>query len=286
MTQPAGLRIFDVHAHLISNDRERYPYAPLGGVVDESVLRDPITAERLLDEMDACGVERAVVVQRAHVYGIDNRYVLDAAAASPERFCALVLVNPLAEDVAAAVRNWVGVRGAIGVRLTAPSQECGLDWLASPAALAAWDAARDAGASMRVHFYAWNREAGLSETLKLARRYAETPIVLDHLSNLPPDSEDVDDLLKAVGDCANVSIMFSSINAQRAQAAGVALSHIVGRVVGVFGPERVMWGSDVGQSKAPYRDMVAAALAATAPLPAAAQRDVLWGAASRIYGRP
>ena len=66
--------IFDSHAHVISEDFDRYPASPLSGKLDRR-LDDPMTAERLIREMDAARVRHAVLVQRAHVYGYDNRYV-------------------------------------------------------------------------------------------------------------------------------------------------------------------------------------------------------------------
>ncbi|HTY94139.1 MAG TPA: amidohydrolase family protein [Steroidobacteraceae bacterium] len=288
MTSSADEAVFDVHAHLISDDPQRYPHAPLAGIVDASVLEDPMTAERLVAAMPGSAVKRAVAVQRAHVYGIDNRYVVDAASAYPGLLSPLVLVNPVAEDGAASVRRWVGREGAIGVRLTAPSRDGGLAWLSSSAALAVWDAVAAHGASMRVHFYSWNREAGLREVLQLARRYSRISIVLDHLSNVAVQAHGpeygLDPALQALIPCANISLMFSTINVLRAQDAGLALSPLIARLAEVFGPERLMWGSDVGQSKPAYPDMVQMAREAVAPLSQAARQAVLWGAACRVYG--
>lgn len=288
MTRRERPSIYDVHAHLISSDAVRYPYAPLGGVVDESVLDDPMTAERLLAEMRATGVARAVAVQRAHVYGVDNSYVADAAAAYPDILSALVLVDALADDAVASVRHWVGERGAIGVRLTAPSQADSLDWLSSDKALTVWRAVADHGASMRVHFYGWNRAAGMTELLRIARQFPDLPVVLDHFSNAAasPAAPDhgVDDALKVVAECGNVSIMFSTINVVKSAAAQVPLDRMIAAMVGVFGSGRVMWGSDVGQSKASYAEMVRMARDAVALIPPTARDDVLWGTASRVYG--
>jgi len=281
-------RVYDVHAHLIADDPQCYPYAPLGGIVDESVLDNPMTAERLIDAMRASGVQRAIAVQRAHVYGTDNRYVVDAASRFPALLSALVLVNPLTEDGAASVNRWIGAGRGVGVRLTAPSRECGLEWLCSPRALAVWDAVADRGASMRIHLYSWNREEGLEETLRLARRYSTTSIVIDHLSNvmaqaMGPD-HGLDDPLKALSECPNVSIMFSTINVLKAAGAGLSLAPLVARITEAFGSGRVMWGSDAGQSKPAYADMVAMARDTVVLLPAAAREAVLWHAACRVYG--
>ncbi len=77
--------MIDSHAHLISADAERYPTSPLSGELEPGALDNPVTAERLLALMDEQGIERALAVQRAHIYGFNNAYVCDAAARYPER---------------------------------------------------------------------------------------------------------------------------------------------------------------------------------------------------------
>ena len=108
--------IFDSHAHLVSDDFERYPPAPLSGTLDRP-LDDPMTAEKLVRLMDAQGVGRAVAVQRAHVYGYDNRYVCDAADKHPDRLVAVCCIDAATEDAAARARHWLVERAAAGLRL-------------------------------------------------------------------------------------------------------------------------------------------------------------------------
>ena len=69
--------MIDSHAHVISDDFEKYPVDPIGGRLKPGVVDQPITAESLLRMMDAQRVERAVLVQRAHIYGYANEYVVD-----------------------------------------------------------------------------------------------------------------------------------------------------------------------------------------------------------------
>ena len=279
--------IFDVHAHLISDDPEQYPYSPLGGVLDQSVLVNPMTSSRFREEMDVCGVHRAVVVQRAHIYGGDNRYVVDCADDNPNRFGALVLVRSDRTDAAEEVSKWVGRNGAVGVRLTAPSRAPSFDWLSSRLALRIWDEVANLGATIRVHFYGWNREAGLKQLCQLALKYRDVPIVLDHLSNIVADDTryaGIDDALKAVSDLPNVSLIYSSINAAKCLGAQVSLSQVLDDVITVFGPDRLMWGSDVGQTKHPYSEMVETARHSIAHLPEYQRSQILWETADRIYG--
>src|ERR1044071_413511 len=85
--------LFDTHAHVLSADRERYPYSTLHGGAKAPVSPVVFTVENLVQAMDAGGVDYACIVQRATIYGYDNRYALDAVAAFPERFVPIVVVD-------------------------------------------------------------------------------------------------------------------------------------------------------------------------------------------------
>ncbi len=55
-------------------------------------------------ELDAGGVAHACIVQRATLYGYDNRYALDSAAKYPRRFVPIVVLDaqdPASPDAAA-----------------------------------------------------------------------------------------------------------------------------------------------------------------------------------------
>jgi L-fuconolactonase len=109
--------LFDCHAHLIAGDPVRYPLVAQDGKPAARELEEPMTAERLLGEMDRNDVVRAVAVQRASIYGYDNSYVCDSAAKYPDRLvavCAIDAVNPRGPEH---VQHWVRERGAVGIRL-------------------------------------------------------------------------------------------------------------------------------------------------------------------------
>ena len=92
MMQPLAMSpLFDSHAHLIAADNSRYPPTPLKGALDRELV--PFTAEDLLRHMDENAVERAVVVQRAHVYGFNNAYVADSAAQYPHRLVSVGMID-------------------------------------------------------------------------------------------------------------------------------------------------------------------------------------------------
>lgn len=280
--------LFDSHAHVISGDREHYPLAPAGGKLGPVDLEAPMTAERLLDELDRNGVRRAALVQRASVYGYDNRYVCDSAARYPRRFAAVAAIDAAAADAAAQVRYWVREQGAAGIRLMEPLRGADLaSWL-TPAV--AWKSAADLNVPVCVHFFRWNRLAGLQALERLLREIPEVPVVVDHFSNMtcetgPPDYG-LDAPLLALVRYPRVTVKFTTIPLGQLDSQGIDAGAVLERVVREFGGARLMWGSDITQSAGTYGYMVELAARATASLPASVARQVLHGTADAIYGRP
>ena len=278
--------MFDSHAHIVSDDFERYPPAPLSGALDRP-LDDPMTAERLLRSMDSHGVERAVVVQRAHVYGYDNRYVCDAADRYPDRLTAVCCIDAEHADAAERARYWLVERAAAGLRLTEPRKDSGIGWFASPAARAVWSAAEELGASICLHMYRWNRLQTLEALPPLLTAFPRVVVIIDHVSNLlaeqgSPDFG-VDAALAALGAFPGVIQKFTTINFGRLSSLGLPLAPVMRRVVAEFGAERVMWGSDVAQSAGAYADLVAMAEASTGELSAAQRQWVLSDTCASVY---
>ncbi|WP_027818895.1 amidohydrolase family protein [Paraburkholderia bannensis] len=279
--------MIDSHAHLISADVGRYPPSPLSGTLEDGALDNPVTAERLIALLDANGVERALAVQRAHIYGFHNDYVCDAAAAYPERLRALCMVDALADDIDEIVRYWVRERGSVGIRLTEPHKGADPGWFSSKAALRAWETVAELGGSVRLHFYRWNREAALRALLPVLKSFPDTPVVLDHFSNIVGESGaphyGVDEALLALDDQPNVYLLYSMINLGKLAALDLPAAPVVAKVVSAFGAQRVMWGSDVAQSKGNYSDMVELARASVGLLSQAQQQQVLHGTANAVY---
>jgi predicted TIM-barrel fold metal-dependent hydrolase len=93
----------DTHAHVF--DATRYPYQATRGYTppDNDVTR-------LLALHDALGLARGVVVQ-ASVHGTDNRAVLDAASAHPDRLRAIVAVSEGVTEAEIAAMHAQGARG-------------------------------------------------------------------------------------------------------------------------------------------------------------------------------
>ena len=108
--QTTQVLIVDTHTHVISDDHEKYPLqvADYPGV--EWVYEAPVTVEELKAELADAGVDRAVLVQAQGGYGTDNSYVVDARAAYPETFSAVVIVDDPTQLDSLATAGAGGVR--------------------------------------------------------------------------------------------------------------------------------------------------------------------------------
>lgn len=280
--------IFDSHAHLVSDDFSRYPPTPLSGKLDRP-LDNPMTAEKFLRAMDEQHVQRAVVVQRAHVYGYNNHYVCDAAERYPERFVAVCCIDAQAPDAAARARHWLIERGAVGLRLTEPFKGANLDWFAGEAARPVWQLANERGTSICLHMFRWNRIDALLALPPLLRTYPQVPVVLDHVSNLAAEEGapdyGIDTALAALANHGNVYQKFTTINLGKLAAQNLSAAPVIKRVVQAFGAERVMWGSDVAQSPGSYAELLALAKSAMDELTSAEQSAVLYDTCKQVYSR-
>jgi predicted TIM-barrel fold metal-dependent hydrolase len=277
----------DAHAHLISDDHVRYPPAPPSGKLGPNDLDDPCTAERLLTEMDRCGVDRAVLVHRNSIYGYDNSYVCDAATRYPDRFVAVGSIDGFDPQAADRVRYWTTERGLAGIRFMEPVKGAELTWLTGPPGLHAWRQAHELRVPACVHFFRWNRVAGLAALAGILEQLPDMTVVIDHFSNMdwaagPPDYG-FDAPLLAIAKFPNVYVKFTTIPLGAIQAAGQSAAPILARVIEAFGAQRLMWGSDITQSKGSYRQMVELLHNASAALTPAQRDHVMYRTADEVY---
>ncbi|MGI5132886.1 amidohydrolase family protein [Pseudonocardia sp. CA-107938] len=282
--------LVDAHAHLVTTD-PAYPFAPPSGRVPAAVRDDPMTAERLIASLDATGAAAAVAVQRAHVYGHDNRYVLDSARRHPGRLRAMCVIDAQAPEAPATVAE-LAAHGAAAIRLTAPGGDrhggpAGTGWFAGPAARGAWAAAASAGLSLCLHVYRWNRDDVLRALPEVCRAFPGVPVVLDHVASVTADGPQPwsgSELLLALTELEQVHVKVTTLNFAWLRAAGREPAELIAWLVDRFGARRVLWGSDVTQTPGAHADMVALARAGVAGLPERDAAEVLGGTAARLYG--
>src|SRR6187551_673827 len=279
--------IFDTHAHVLSAEIERYPHSTLRGGTRPPVPPMTFPVERLVAAMDAAGVARACLVQRATLYGYDNSYMLRSVADHPERFRSVAVLDAQDPAAPAALARLVREHGLAGLRIVAPKlDEHDVDWLASDQAMELWAAAADHALPVAVILYRLNNDTGRAAMLRVARRFTGLPIVLDHCGVPhastpetrwatsqgldytidPPPGFGIAEALGEFAELRHVHFKVTDINFERLEEAGYPPADFVGRLAGLVGAERLIWGSDVGQSTAPYGEMLARAEHAAATL--------------------
>jgi predicted TIM-barrel fold metal-dependent hydrolase len=100
----------------------------------------------------------------------------------------------------------------------------------------------------------------------------------------PPPDYGIGETIAIFADVPNVHFKITEINMERLVKAGVASAGLIRRMVDVFGPERLVWGSDVGQSMLwDYETKIRMAREACAQLSPAEAGNFLHDNAARIY---
>jgi len=94
----------DTHAHVIASDPD-YPLAP-----ERSYTAPAATPQSYLAMLGTQGMARGVLVQ-VSIHGTDNRYMVEALRANPERLRGIAVVAPDVSDAQLQALHDAGVRG-------------------------------------------------------------------------------------------------------------------------------------------------------------------------------
>ncbi|PZU06126.1 amidohydrolase [Sphingomonas sp.] len=303
-----ALPLFDTHAHLIADDWTRYPARPLAPNLPTPTPPDySVTGDALIAMMDEQDVKSACLVQRGHVYGFDNSYIIDSARRYPGRLHPVVILDPQDPATPQIYRDMVRDDGVRGFRM-AQSRPHLLDtaWISSPAAMDVWKACADLGTPVTLIVFMNHLSFTLPLIKIIAGMFPDLPILLDH-GAMPfgmtqfevgiakaegrpivmprPPHFGIDGTIGIFEDVRNVHFKITEINMERLAAENIRSAHIVRRLVDGFGPDRVMWGSDIGQSMLwSYAEKTAMARAATDFLTETEAHNLLHDNAARVYG--
>lgn len=249
----------DTHTHAISSDHDRYPLAPVGGKQSDWSAHRPADYENLLASLDDAGIRHAMVVQASTAYGNDNRYVLDAVRAHPDRFCGVFSIDVLAPDAIDRFKFWLG-EGLSGLRLfltgtTMPGQA---SWLDDERSYPVWDYAQANDISICLQMTA----AGIPALRRMLVLFPRSRVLLDHLARPdlaggPPyaSAQPLFDLAEHPGvylKLTNRTITEASRGASKPQA-------FFPMVLAAFGARRIAWGSNFPSAEGSLKSLLAEA---------------------------
>jgi L-fuconolactonase len=246
--------------------------------------RSPVTADVLRTEMAAAGVDRVVLVPPLWDPN-GPAYSLELARAEPERFAVMGVVEPAPADPAARavwLREQPGVRG---VRLLFNTPERIAPLLAG-AFESFWPAAQEADLLV-----ALLTPGALDRVDEIASRYPGLRLVVDHLG-VPRGAKGPGafDHLPALLDLAkhpNVHVKAAGVGDYALDPFPFrSLDDALRRVVTAFGPERVLWASDLSRLRHPYRQCATHFREALSWLPADDLALVMGGNVTRILNWP
>lgn len=276
--------IIDTHCHIISDDTDRYPRAPLGGKQSGWASTRPVTADGMVAAMDEAGIARSVLVQATTAYGYDNSYVLDSRARRPDRFIAVGTVDPLRPDAADNLAAVVGAGGLSGVRLftsgsTVPIQG---EWFAAPETYPFWEKATDLGVTVCLQMRLGPATAQLEELL---RRFPSVYVLLDHMgypditSSPTAAGKEVASLAQHPG----LHLKLTHRNLEPLRDVGREAAGFLDPVLSAFGAHRIAWGSNLPAAEQSLPELLALAQAVLTDVPQADREEIFAGTARRLY---
>jgi L-fuconolactonase len=269
------MAVIDAHHHLWDTRRAEYVW-----LTDErAAIRRPFGPEDLRPLLAANGVDRTIVVEARS--SLEETRELLALAEATDFLTGVIGWVDLADTAVAAtlaeLRAGPGGRYLCGVRHQV-RVEADPGWLLRPDVLRGLAALADAGLAYDV--LGGPRE--LPAAYEVARRLPELQVAIEHLGApaVRAGSDPAWDAAMApLGDLANVSCKVSGLSVASAE----LLAPFVDRVIGWFGDERLLFGTDwpVCLLGAGYDEIMGRVRAVTAGR--VATDRLLGGNAERVY---
>ncbi|HUF81308.1 MAG TPA: amidohydrolase family protein [Burkholderiales bacterium] len=240
--------IVDAQAHIWAANTPERPWPAR----HEPHKPEPITADDLLGEMKAAGVDKCVLVPPSWE-GERNDVCLAAAERYPDAFAVMGRVDPEAPASRGRIAGWRRQRGMLGMRFTFHRPflrplltEGRIDWL--------WPEAEKAGVPIMT--LALHSDMHLLD--KVAERHPGLKLTIDHLAlTKGKDEEAFKDIgnVIALAKRPNVAVKASCLPHYTTDTYPFAkLQPWIRRVYDAFGPKRVFWGSDLSRLPCTYRE--------------------------------
>lgn len=252
-TRPVRAQSGRLPAHIL--DGQVHIWQPGGKQPSKNGRQEPFSAEQLLQEMDAAGVERAVIVPPSWGLG-GNEYPLQSAEKYPDRLRVMGLLNFPKPDAKPAIESWMDRKAMVGARMFLAFPK-GAEWLASGAADWLWPILADKNIPLAIH-------AGLSLPViaQAAEKYPNLKICLDGFG-LPTGLYGANAAEKfgpvaAMAKYPNIIVKTGAIGfmAKDDPYPYKSLQSLVRKTYDAFGPDRMVYASDITLLKGAYKESV------------------------------
>jgi L-fuconolactonase len=236
-------RILDPHVHVWKHQAQ-FPFAPGAKVPDYDA-----TPEMLLDLMKANGVAKTVIIQVIH-YRYDNSYLAAVLKQYPRLFQGVCRVDPLDPAAPDHLTRLTEEEGFRGVRLS-PSGDAAGDWIRGPLMPPLWQRCDELKVPMTVLVPI----SRVPDIQKLADKYPNLTIVIDHMADCPVDHPEQ---LEALVEMVRYPKVFVKIShtwsLSKEDYPWLDSQLLVKRLYDTFGPRRLMWATDwpIAKDRASY----------------------------------
>jgi predicted TIM-barrel fold metal-dependent hydrolase len=244
--------IVDSQVHIWAAETPDRPWSPIHAGAAQRV--EPFSADDLLAEMRAAGVDAAVLVPPAWE-GTRNDLALAAAHRHPARLAVMGRLPIEHADSRDRLAEWRYLPGMLGVRVNLRTT-AGRAWLTDGTADWLWRQAERDGLPVMAFV-----THDLPHIGTIAQAHPGLRIILDHMA-VPSEARgeaafEALPALLALAQHPNVAVKASALPCAATDAYPYRSLHApIRRVVDAFGPARVFWGSDLTRLPCSYRQAV------------------------------
>ena len=265
--------LVDAHVHVASADETRYPRQPTGAGSDW--WRRPSGVEQLAENLDAAGVDRAVVVQAVGVYGYDCRYAAEVVAAGNDRLALVGAVDMADPDIESAFAQLHACGHLAGLRLFGVGA-ADAHWLTNGTGRRVWRLAAETGCVLVPTIFS----DGLPALRALMDQEPGVVVALDHCAFPDLGGPGAMADLLGLADLESLHLKVTSHNLDDGNDPAVFLEALVE----AFGPTRLCWGSDHPQHQSrTYPEMLTLARQSARDFGAADRAAFLGANALRLW---
>ena len=241
--------IADTHVHVFTDDRKKYPQirdteraGSIPTITQIGQTEWPLTTvENLMAQMDESGIKVATLVQAYFIYEYDNRYTIDAALAHPDRFTAVVVLDPMDPKSPDELSRMVETQRVTGIRFMRgrlPESSLG-----KPETFPLWARMQ----ALKIPLAVGDRIGDLPNIRKAMDRYPDVKVAIEHswghAVGAPPNYDMLQPLFSFAGN-SNFYVKTAINNIAAARDGGGTPQQLYTKLVEVFGANRIMWSSN------------------------------------------
>lgn len=286
-------KLYDTHAHFYTNDVEKYPmkatrsrYGP--EIMVAKAMRFPQTPKEVFAFWDENNIAKGCGVQYNSTYQTDNSYLLDIAAEHPDRIIPIVITDPVSAEGPALLAKFAQVNKIAGVRWTGtPDRERGSFDFLSDAATPNWEAANALGLVVVLMPIGGEMAPTMGTVAQYAEKYPNVNIVLDHIG-FPrpaalPATQGLTPQHVALAQIPNVYYKYTTLLIEQFHQQDVDAKKFLEYIMKTFSADKMIWGSDVGNTPGSMFGWVQYALDSASGLTQAQQKALFFDTAERIF---